>query len=147
MPLQQNWKGCLENFKFLCHHPATRHLAVAAPVPQPGSQMLDQNSRITAMGMDILPGDVGNVALVAVLLAIKDNAAFAILPIGAELLGAEIQPELERHVEAGQRWASVTFRSGDIMHTKPALADDVADLVEPVFRTVISFQRTAWNEA
>jgi hypothetical protein len=77
--------------------------------------------------MDVPTRDVGNEPLVTTRLAVKDNAGLAAMRGAAVLLGAEDEPEFERHVEPRQRSLSVNFRSRNVMNALTAFIYDTAD--------------------
>lgn len=57
-------------------------------------------SNVVTMRPNVLPSNVRTEDLIAVLISIKDQAGFVCVAAAAELLGAEKNAELQRHVEA-----------------------------------------------
>jgi hypothetical protein len=66
---------------------------------------------LTAMAVDIHPGQIRNGFLVAVLLCIENENALLPLRGDAEFPGAEEEAELQRHVETRQPMDRVDFGS------------------------------------
>jgi hypothetical protein len=96
-------------------------------IPQPVAHPLNRLPRIAAMSLDILPGDVRQELLVAVLLAVQDKARLGSLLRATVPLATEEQAEFEGHVEPGQSGRR-RFGPGDVVDAVAALGDDSFDL-------------------
>ena len=83
----------LEGDKLVADGNAARDLRVPAMDAQPGRQFNDEACRLAPVCVNILSGDIRNIALEPVLLAIEDDAGFFPMPCAAVFLGAEKEAE------------------------------------------------------
>src|SRR5262245_321295 len=91
------------------------------------------------MGVNVLPGDVGDEFLVPELIAIQDEALFGLLALVAVAAGAEEDAKFERHVEAWQPVLRVETGAADVVDAIAALLDQGHDLVDARAASVIDF--------
>ena len=97
--------------------------------------------------MNVLAGDIRDVALIAISLFVENNASFRFLALCTKAFGGEKYAELQRHVEARQRSTRVDLGSRNVMNAVTARCDNCANLVESIFGAIIRFKRTAWPKA
>jgi hypothetical protein len=140
-----NLRESLEKYlEFLGDLDATRDMLVTALSPKPLSERNNKQLDLRIMGVNILPGNVGDIGLKPKLLAIKDDAGLLPLPLVAVFFGTEEDSEFKRHVKAGQGGA---LGPGDIVDAVAALGDDLADLIEAILGGVVGFQGAARGKA
>ena len=89
--------------------------------------------------MDVLTGNIGNVSLKAIRLAIEDNARLQALLRATVSLGSEEYAEFERHIETRQRRSPVGLSSGYVVDAVSAFFDYLTNLVEAIVRRVVRF--------
>ena len=87
--------------------------------------------------MDVLTGNIGNVSLKAIRLAIEDNPRLQALLCATVSLGSEEYAELERYIET--RRSPVGLSSGYVVDAVSAFLDDLTNLVEAIVRRVVRF--------
>ncbi len=90
--------------------------------------------------MDVLTGNIGNVSLKAIRLAIEDNARLQALLRATVSFGSEEYAELERHIETRQRRSPVGLSSGYVVDAVSAFFDYLTNLVEAIVRRVVPFR-------
>jgi len=99
------------------------------------------------MGLNVHSCQVGDELLEPILLDIEQQATLALVVTISEVLGAEEDTELERHVESGKGVHAIQLGPGEIMDAIPALLDDPIELVDPGLRGISHFERTAGTKA
>jgi hypothetical protein len=91
-----------------------------------------------------VPGEVADISMVPVLVAIQDQAGFGSLIGIAEAIGAQEEAQLERHVESGQ--ASGRLGARDVVNAPTAVSDQGDDFLETNLAAVVAFQSAAWPQ-
>lgn len=109
--------------------------------------MLDHLTRIGVMRLDVHAGEIRDEHLEAILLGIENHAALLRLIVITEALGAEEDPEFERHVESGQIIDMVEFCAGEVMNAVPTLSDDPVKFVNPSLGRIIHLAGASRTEA
>jgi hypothetical protein len=99
------------------------------------------------VGVDVLAGNVGNEALIAMEFGIEDYAAFASMRGSALYAKAQEDAEFEGHVEPRQRRIAVTLGARNVVNPIIALGNYGTKLLEPVLPSVIGLPRAASAKA
>lgn len=99
------------------------------------------------MGLDIGAGEIGDEALVAILLDIEDQRALSRLFLVAEAARAEEDAEFERHVEAGQAIDRIELGAREIVDAVPAFLDQAVELVDAGLAAIVELAGRASLEA
>jgi hypothetical protein len=69
------------------------------------------------------------------------------LSYGPVTLRPKEQSELKRHIESGELWNRIQFRSTEIVNTKGTFADELYDFIDPSARRIIDLKRASCNKA
>jgi hypothetical protein len=88
---------------------------------------------------NVLSRDVGHKLLVAIGLAVEDEAVFGLVLPSAKALCAEEDAQFEWHVEAGQSGVSVGFGARDIVDTEPTIFNEPEDFFDADLSGVVDF--------
>lgn len=123
------------------HGPRPERLASLGRVEKQPN-LIDQRP----MCFDVLTGDVRHESLVAIGLDVQHEAALLRLRRVTEALGAEEQPEFQRHVEARQG-SRIQFCARNVVDAKRTVLDQLLDLRDPGAARVDRLQGAAWPEA
>src|SRR3954469_16096354 len=99
--------------------------------PQPVTDLAHEHLGIAFMSTDVVSRDIGQYALVAIALLLKDEALLVPKARGSVVPAPQIEPELERHVEARLVSWTEGLDPGDVVNAITARANEVADLVDP----------------
>src|SRR4051812_36670024 len=108
----------------------------AQPVPNASDQPPD----VAVVRRDVLAGDVRDETLVAVGLAVEDQAALPALPAGTETLRPQEEAELQRHVEPWQPARRVRLRPRDVVDAEAAALDQTDDLLDADLTRVVNLE-------
>ena len=71
-------------------------------ITQPSRHALDEHRYPSAMGVNVLPGDIGQKHLIAERRAVQNQRLLVPYASSAEFGGSQEKPKVERHVEARQ---------------------------------------------
>jgi hypothetical protein len=98
-----------ERFELSRDRAAAGDIWIAALRAKPRCEFGDQRSAVAAMRMDILPRDVGDIALKPIAFAVKDDAGLQAVISAALFSGPQEQTEFERHVETWEGGIAINF--------------------------------------
>ncbi len=101
--------------------------------------MRNQRGGITSVGGNVLSGNVGHELLVAIGLAVEDEAVLGFVLPSAKSLCAEEDAEFERHVESGQSGVSVGFGAGDVVDTESTGFNEPEDFLDAYLCRIVNF--------
>lgn len=83
------------------------------------------------------PENVGDELLIAILIGIQNQSAFAALVLRSVPPATQKQSKLQRHVEAGQSGFSTQRHGRKVVYSEAALLDDSFDLGEPELGRIV----------
>ncbi len=124
----------------------TREVVAARKCPpgngrQPVTGRADSTRGISAMIVDVHPGEIGYEPLVAVRFDIEDQGALQFLIRTSITPRAEKNPEFQRHVEPRQACNAVQLCPGEVVYAVPACLDQTVELLDPGLARIVCFPR------
>jgi hypothetical protein len=93
--------------------------------------------RIASMGVDIDAGKIGYEPLIAERVDVENQRPLQLLDLASVSLGTEEQPQLQRHIEAGQPEDLIQLGPGKVVNAVPAVLDQAIELIHPHLAAVI----------
>lgn len=99
--------------------------------PQPITDLTHEHLGIASMSADVIARDIGQYALIAIALFLKDQALLVLEARGSVIPAPQIEPELEGHVETRLVSRVKSLDPRDVVNAVSARTDKVADLVDP----------------
>src|SRR4051794_9980714 len=110
---------------------------------QPVANGANRAGRIISVIADVLPADVRQIRLVAVTLAVKNEATLVPLLGSAVTLRAEEHAQFQRHVKTRQLRRPTYLGSRNIVDAESTIPNDVVQLGDADRATVFLLQRVS----
>src|SRR5262249_12115769 len=107
---------------------------------EPGAHGANRGLCVIGMRLDILAGDVRTKTVIAVRVAVEDQAGLPALAGVPEPLGPQENAELQRHVKPGEPGLPVQAGAGKVVNAVLAGGKEPVDFLEPVLTTVVNLQ-------